>query len=48
MLQVLRENYLYAKLLKCDFFKSQVTYLRFIVGSNRIKIDLTKIKIIIE
>ena len=48
MLQVLRENYLYAKISKYDFFKSQVTYLRFIVGSDGIKIDPAKIKTIVE
>jgi hypothetical protein len=37
ILQVLRENQLYAKPSKCDFFKSEVTYLGFIVGAEGVK-----------
>jgi hypothetical protein len=48
VLQVLRENQLYAKPLKCDFFKTKVTYLGFIISTNGVKMDPAKIKTIVE
>jgi hypothetical protein len=48
ILQVLRENQLYAKPSKCEFFKSEVTYLGFILGADGIKMDPRKIKTIVE
>ena len=35
-------------LKKCEFFKKEVAFLGFIVSVNRIRIDLEKIKAIIE
>ena len=48
MLQVLRENQLYAKPSKCEFFKSEVVYLGFILGADGVKMDPAKIKTIVE
>jgi hypothetical protein len=39
VLQILRENKLYAKLSKCEFFSSQVEYLRFGVSKDGMLVD---------
>ena len=36
------------KLEKCEFYKKEVAFLRFIVGTNRIKISKDKIQVIKE
>jgi hypothetical protein len=48
VLQALRENQLYAKPSKCEFFKTEVVYLGFIVGADGVKMDPAKIKTIVE
>jgi hypothetical protein len=48
ILQVLRENQLYAKPSKCKFFQTEVTYLGFILGADGVKMDPAKIKTIVE
>jgi hypothetical protein len=39
VLQILRENKLYAKLSKCEFFSSKVEYLGFIVSRDGMLVD---------
>jgi hypothetical protein len=39
VLQILKENKLYAKLSKCEFFSSQVEYLGFIVSRDGMLVD---------
>ena len=48
ILQVLRENELYAKPSKCEFFKSEVTYLGFILGAEGTRMDPKKIKAVVD
>lgn len=40
----LQEHELYAKLSKCDFFKTEVDFLGHIVGKDGIKVDPTKVQ----
>jgi hypothetical protein len=44
VLQILRENKLYAKWKKCEFFTSQVEYLGHIISANGIAVDNKKIE----
>jgi hypothetical protein len=48
VLDVLRENQLYAKPSKCEFFKSELTYLGIIIGANGTRMDPKKIAAIID
>ena len=48
VLQVLREQQLYAKFSNCDFFKDKIQYLKHVVSKDGISVDLDKIKAIIE
>ena len=48
VLQTLREKQLYAKLSKCDFWLKGVFFLGHIVSSEGIKVDLAKIKAIVN
>ena len=48
VLQTLRENRLYAKLSKCDFYKREVHYLGHITSEKGVAVDLAKIKAIVE
>ena len=48
VLQVLREQQIYAKFRKCDFFKDKIQYLGHVVSKDGISFDLDKIKAIIE
>jgi len=48
VLQRLRQNKLFVKLSKCEFFKSQIQYLGHIVGQNGIAPDPNKIKAVAE
>ena len=48
IMQVLREQQLYAKFSKCDLFKDMIQYLRHIVSKDEISFDLDKIKAITE
>jgi hypothetical protein len=46
VLQVLRENQLYAKLIKCSFYQERIHYLGHIISKDGIAVDLDKIEAI--
>ena len=46
MLQTLREHQLYAKLEKCEFFKTEIQYLGHVISKDGIAIDPKKVKVI--
>lgn len=48
VLQVLRENQLFKKLAKCEFYSPTIHYLRHIISIKGLAIDLKKIKAIID
>ena len=48
VLQVLREQQLYAKFSKCVFFKDKIQYLGHVVSKDRISVDPDKVKAIME
>jgi hypothetical protein len=48
VLQVLRENQLYAKLSKCSFDQNKIHYLGHIISKDGIEVDPEKIEAIIE
>ncbi|KAG8474723.1 hypothetical protein CXB51_031299 [Gossypium anomalum] len=48
VLQVLRENELYAKFSKCEFWLREVTFLGHVVSVEGIKVDPRKIEAILE
>jgi hypothetical protein len=48
VLQVLRENHLYAKFIKFDFFKNEIQYLGHVISAEGNTIDSTKIKKIMD
>ena len=45
-LQTLKENQLYAKFLKCDFWIANVTFLRCVIFENRISVDPKRIEVV--
>ena len=47
VLQTLREKKLYAKLSKCDFWLKEVSFLGHIVSAEGIRVDLTKIEVVV-
>ena len=46
ILQVLREQQLYANFSKCDFFKDRIQYLGHVVSKDGLYVDPEKIKAI--
>jgi hypothetical protein len=44
VLQKLRENQLYTKLNKCEFWLKEVSFLRHIISEGRIYVDPSKVK----
>ena len=46
--QRLREHNLFAKLVKCDFWKRQLRYLGHIISENGLHVDPDKVKIVAE
>ena len=48
VLQVLREQQLYATFSQCDFFKEKIQYLGHLVSKEGISVDLEKVKAIME
>ncbi|KAL4384851.1 hypothetical protein GQ457_15G012120 [Hibiscus cannabinus] len=48
VLQILQDNQLYAKLTKCEFWLSQVSFLGHVVSATGIQVDLKKIQAIVE
>jgi hypothetical protein len=47
-LDVLRKEQLFMKLSKCEFGKTSLIYLGHIVGGGELKIDPSKVKVILE
>ena len=48
VLQTLRENQLFAKLTKCDFWLKEVSFLGHIVSAEDIRVDSVKIEVIVN
>ena len=48
VLQILREKKLFAKLSKCDFWLKEVSFLGHIVSIESIRVDPTKIEVIVN
>ena len=48
VLQTMRENQLFAKLSKCDFWLKEVTYLSHIVSAEGIRVDPVKVEAIVD
>ena len=48
VLQTLRENQLFAKLSKCDFWIKEVSFLGHIVSADGIRVDPAKIKAVVN
>jgi hypothetical protein len=48
VLDVLKKEKLYVKLSKCDFGKTSLVYLGHIVGGGQLKIDPSKVEVIIN
>jgi hypothetical protein len=48
VLQVLREDQLYAKLSKCSFYQKQIHYLGHIISEKGITVDPEKVQVIQE
>jgi len=46
VLGVLRRQHLYAKLSKCDFWQSEVTFLGHVVSARGVEVDPTKIEVV--
>jgi hypothetical protein len=48
VLQVLSENPLYVKLIKCSFYQKQIHYLGYIISEDGIAVDPEKVEAIRE
>ena len=48
VLQIMREKQLFAKLNKCDFQLKEVSFLSHIVSAEGIRVDLVKIKAVMN
>jgi hypothetical protein len=48
VLDVLRKDKLFLKMYKCEFGKTSLVYLGHIVGGGELKIDPSKVKVILE
>jgi len=48
VLQTLRENKLYAKCSKCEFFKNKIQYLGHVISKEGLSVDPKKISVILE
>ena len=48
VLQILRENRLFAKLSKCDFWLKEVSFLGYIVSAEGIRVDPVKIEAVMN
>ena len=46
--QILRENQLYAKLSKCEFWLEQVYFLGHIISKEGLAVDLAKIEAVVS
>jgi len=43
VLQVLKENKLFLRLEKCEFYKQQIEYLGLVISENEVSIDPVKV-----
>ena len=48
VLETLRNEHLYAKLSKCEFWLREVFFIGHIISEEEIRVDLKKIEVIIE
>ena len=48
VLETLRKEHLYAKMSKCEFWLREVSFLGHIVSKEGIRVDPSKIKVILE
>ena len=48
VVETLRENKLYAKLSKCDFWLKEVSFLGHIVSAEGIRVDPAKIEVVVN
>ena len=48
VLQRLKEEKLLINLKKCSFMQEEIVYLRFVISANGLKMDLEKVKAILE
>ena len=48
MLERLRDNYLYAKLSKCEFYKEGVDFLGFVISKDGVAIEKSRAEAIEE
>jgi hypothetical protein len=48
VMEVLRENKLFAKLRKCEFWLEEVSFLGHVVNKNGIVVDPAKVKAVVE
>jgi hypothetical protein len=46
--ELLKKEKLYIKLSKCEFGKMSLVYLGYIVGNGQLKIDPTKVEVIVK
>jgi hypothetical protein len=47
-MQVLRENALYCKISKCEFHKTELEFLGFVVSANGITMNIKKVQTLLE
>ena len=48
ILDRLKKTKLYIKLFKCEFDKKKITFLKYVIGVHRIRINNAKIRIILD
>ncbi|PWG75186.1 hypothetical protein DF186_13930 [Enterococcus hirae] len=48
VLQILKEKKFYAKLFKCEFWKSEVKFLGYVVSKKGIAVDLIKVEAVMD
>ena len=48
ILQILRDNQLYAKIEKCEFDKDRMTFFGYMVSSSGIGMDLAKVSFVLD
>jgi hypothetical protein len=48
VLEILRENKLFAKLKKCEFWLEKVTFLGHVISEDGVAIDPSKIEVVMD
>ena len=48
VLQTLRENHLYPKYSKCEFYKHKIKYLGHIISKEGLVVDIEKMKVMVK